>query len=67
MLDRFASPVQRAELPVEGSDAGIGVAVTTGSSGLKTPLGFERALSPLSSVSSVSAVKKGGAAMREVL
>ena len=67
MLDRFASPVQRAELPVEGSDAGIGVAVTTGSSGLKTPLGFERTLSPLSSVSSVSAVKKGGAAMREVL
>ena len=67
MLDRFASPIHRVELPVEGSGAGIGVAVTTGSSGVKTPLGFERTLSPLSSVSSVSGVKKGSGVMREVL
>lgn len=65
MLDRYASPVHRAELPVDESDT-IGVAVTA--SGAKAlSIGFERTMSPLSSVSSAPGVKKGSGVMREVL
>lgn len=71
MLGRYASPIHRAELPVEEADA-IGVAIT-GSGAKALGIGFERTMSPLSNTASVTSstvtagVKKGSGVMREIL
>lgn len=68
MLDRYATPVHRAELPVDGA-GGVRVAVTgTGAKALG--IGFERTTSPLSNSASLTSsvgVKKGSGVMREIL
>lgn len=71
MLDRYATPVHRAELPVEDPDA-VGVAIT-GSGAKALGIGFERTMSPMSNTASLTSsvatagVKKGSGVMREIL